>query len=646
MNEVEPFRPSIDWSNELAKSLLWIVGASVIAAVCLLIAFAVLARYTLWGRQFTAITGAYFTGRDSLRVWLGLGALLVSVITGVRLSVLFSYQGNDLSTAVQIAVQGAATGNAAVKQSGVHGFWISLLIFSILAALLVTRMVVDLYVTQRFMLRWRAWLTDRLTGDWLDGRAYYRSQFIGDSIDNPDQRIENDIDVFTAASGMQANSPHQTSNGTLLFGAVSSIVSVISFTSILWHLSGDLSVFGVVIPKAMFWSLFIYVAISTVIATRLGRPLIKLTFENEKHNAAFRHSLSRLHDSADTVAFDRGEEFERLQLRQRFQAIVDNYRRFVRRTMGLVGWNLSVNHIIIPVPWLMQAPRLFADQIKFGDVTQSVMVFSSIQDSLSWFRNSYDQFAGYRSSIIRLYELVIAGEQARQLPQLSVEASESGTIELTAVDVRNPAGGLLISGLDLRLEPGDTLIVTGKSGAGKTTLLRSLAQLWPFAGGTLRCPAEVGEVMFMSRLPYLPLGDLRTVLTYPRQLGEITDDALRAALLAVALPDCVERLGDVAEWHRELSPGEQQRIAFARLLLAKPKAVFLDEATSALDEALEFMILSEAQRELPDTVFVSITHRNAVDPHHEKHLELLGGGAWRLGPAVSDNQPVGSSPGM
>jgi len=150
----------------------------------------------------------------------------------------------------------------------------------------------------------------------------------------------------------------------------------------------------------------------------------------------------------------------------------------------------------------------------------------------------------------------------------------------------------------------------------------------------------------MSRLPYLPLGDLRTVLSYPRQPGEIADDALRAALLAVALPDCVERLGDVAEWHRELSPGEQQRIAFARLLLAKPKAVFLDEATSALDEALEFMILSEAQRELPETVFVSITHRNAVDPHHKKHLELLGGGAWRLGPAGSDNQPVGSSPGL
>jgi putative ATP-binding cassette transporter len=237
--------------------------------------------------------------------------------------------------------------------------------------------------------------------------------------------------------------------------------------------------------------------------------------------------------------------------------------------------------------------------------------------------------------------LVTAGEQARQLPQLAVEASTSGGIELDAVDVRNPAGGQLITALDLRLEPGDTLIVTGKSGAGKTTLLRSLAQLWPFAGGTMRCPTEAGEVVFMSRLPYLPFGDLRTVLSYPRHSDQFTDEQLREALLAVALPDCVDRLSDVAEWHKELSPGEQQRVAFARLLLAKPKAVFLDEATSALDEALEFMILSEMQRELPETVFVSITHRNAADPHHKRHLELLGGGEWRLGLA-GDVVPTGS----
>ena len=208
--------------------------------------------------------------------------MLLSVIIGVRLNVLFSYQSNDLYTAAQIAVQGSATGDQALKDSGVKGFWISLLLFALLAAILVGRIMVDLFVTQRFMLAWRTWLTDRLTGDWLDGRAYYRSRFIDQTIDNPDQRIQSDIDVFTAISGPQPNTPHQTSNGTLPFGAISSIVSVISFTQILWNLSGELSVFGVDLPRALFWSVFVYVAFATVIAFWLGRPLIRLSFNNEK----------------------------------------------------------------------------------------------------------------------------------------------------------------------------------------------------------------------------------------------------------------------------------------------------------------------------------------------------------------------------
>jgi vitamin B12/bleomycin/antimicrobial peptide transport system ATP-binding/permease protein len=214
---------------------LWIGRAWAIAAVCLMIVLVLIARYTTWGRQFWRVTGAYFTGRHSIKVWLWLGAILLSVIANVRLSVLFSYQVNDLNTAVQVAVQGVAAGNQVVKDSGVRGFWISLVTFSVLAAVLVTRVLVDLLITQRFMLAWRRWLTDRLTGDWLDGRAYYRTRFIDETIDNPDQRIQYDIDVFTAVSGPQPNSPHQTSNGTLIFGAVSAIASVISFTSILWN---------------------------------------------------------------------------------------------------------------------------------------------------------------------------------------------------------------------------------------------------------------------------------------------------------------------------------------------------------------------------------------------------------------------------
>ncbi|WKG01467.1 ABC transporter ATP-binding protein/permease [Mycolicibacterium sp. HK-90] len=643
MNDLKPFSPSIDWSAELLHSLWWLAQAWAVTAACTVGVLILLARFTTWGRQFWAVTGAYFTGRHSVKPWAVLAAMLLSVIVDVRLAVLFSYQSNDLYTAAQVAVEGLATDNDAVRDSGIRGFWIALLIFSVLAAILVTRVLVDLFMTQRFMLAWRTWLTDRLTGDWLDGRAYYRSRFIDKAIDNPDQRIQSDIDVFTALSGPQPNTPHQTSSGTLPFGAIRSIVSVISFTSILWNLSGDLNLFGVEIPRALFWSVFVYVAFATVIAFALGRPLIRLSFNNEKFNAAFRYALVRLRDAAESVALYRGEKVERSQLRQRFAAVVTNYKRFVNRTMVFTGWNLSMSHIIIPLPWALQAPRLFTGQIQLGAVNQSVAAFGAIQDALSFFRNSYDTFAGYRASIIRLHGLVAADEQSRELPKLDVTKLPAGAdslVELNDVEVRNPAGEQLIDDLTLTLAAGEAMIITGKSGTGKTTLLRSIAQLWPYASGAVRCPLGDNETLYLSQVPYVPLGDLRTVVSYPHQPGELPDKALQEALLAVALPRYVDRLGEDGDWAKVLSPGEQQRVAFARVLLTKPKVVFLDEATSALDEPLEFMIYSLIRRELPDTVLVSVTHRSTVHRHHNTHLELLGEGRWRLG-RVEEPEPVG-----
>jgi vitamin B12/bleomycin/antimicrobial peptide transport system ATP-binding/permease protein len=536
VNTLEPFTSSIDWGNEFLVSLMWIVRAWAIAAACTMVVLVLIARLTTCGRQFWHVTGEYFTGRQSVKVWLWLAGLLLSVITGVRLSVLYTYQANDLNSAIQIAVQGVAAGDEVAKASGIRGFWMSLLIFCVIAVCVVTRILVDLFVMQRFMLSWRTWLTNRLTADWLDRRAYYRSTFIDASIDNPDQRIQFDIDVFTAISGPQPNTPHQTSNGTLPFGAISAIVSVVSFTAILWNLSGNLSLLGFEVPRAMFWFGFVYVAFATVIAFWLGRPLIRISFNNEKFNAAFRYALVRLRDAAESVAFYRGENAERVQLRSRFGAIVSNYRRFINKTVMFTGWNLSMNNAIIPLPWLLQAPRLFSGQIKVGDVYQSVAAFGAIQYALSFFRNSYDVFAGWRASIIRLDGLVTANEQSRALPEMTVTPSDGGAVELDDVEVRSPAGQTLVSDLNLSLSPGNAMIITGESGTGKTTLLRSLAQLWPFTSGTVRCPAGENETMFLSQLPYVPLGDLRAVVSYPHRTGSIPDETLCAALESVALP--------------------------------------------------------------------------------------------------------------
>jgi putative ATP-binding cassette transporter len=638
---MDMFTPTLDWGNELLTSLWWIAKAWAIAAVATLVIVTLIGRFTTWGRQFWRITGPYFTGPSSVTVWIWLAVLLLSVIAGVRIDVLLSFQGNDMMTGLQVVAQGITGQDQALKDSGKDGFWFSILVFSILASIHVGRVMLDLFLMQRFMLRWRAWLTDRLTNDWLDGKAYYRARFIDDTIDNPDQRIQLDIDIFTAGVGPLPNTPNNTTSATLLFGAVSSITSMISFTAILWNLSGPLTLPIVGdIPRAMFWLLLGYVLFATVIAFWIGRPIIWLSFRNEKFNAAFRYALVRLRDASEAVAFYRGEVAERTGLRRLFAPVVSNYRRYVNRMIGFYGWNLTMSQIIVLPPYVLQFKRFYDGQIQLGDMTQTASAFGSIQEGLSFFRNAYDSFAGYRAAIIRLHGLVVANEEGRALPEVTTTPCVDGAVELDDVEVRTPDGKQLIKPLDMRLEVGDTLVITGPSGSGKTTLLRSLAELWPFTSGTLTRPCGPNETMFLSQMPYVPLGDLRAVVTYPGKEGTIDDRTLQHTLHKVALPHLVDRLDEVLDWAKVLSPGEQQRIAFARILLTKPKVVFCDEATSALDEGLEFICYNLVRTELPDTVLVSVSHRRTVDQHHTHELELLGNGEWRLGRVGGEPEPA------
>ncbi len=615
-------RPTVDWSNELVPSILWILQMFAITAPSVLVVLIVIGRTTEWGRQFWRITGDYFKGRQSLPVWAMVALLLLSTIISVRLSVLLSYQINDLFSSLQISFTDV--------EAGEREFWTIMVVFAVLATCYVARLLLDLYLTQRFIMRWRIWLSRRFVDDWLGDFAYFRRQFAREPIDNPDQRIQQDIDVFTTGVGGQPNNPAYGSGHTLLFGAVEALLSVFSFGAILWHLSGPLTIGGVTLHRALFVIVLVYVLTATIVAFIIGRPLIRLSFLNELRNAGFRYALIRVRDASAAIGLYRGENAESKVLKGRLTSVMDNYRNWLDRMVMFIGWNLSMSQVINPLPYLVQAPRLFSGQISFGDVMQSATAFGQIHDSLSFFRNAYDEFASYRAAVIRLDGMLQENSRARAFTTVQTATSADGGLEVDGVEVRTPGGEYLVNSLDLRLEPGDALLITGPSGIGKTVLLQSLAGLWPFVSGSVELPGTRKDTMFVPQLPYIPLGDLRSVVSYPHEEGAVDDREIQQALIKVALSQLVIRINDVKDWAHILSVGEQQRIAFARILLSKPHAVFLDESTSAMDEGLELMLYELLRAELPKTILVSVSHRATVQPFHGRHLELRGAGEWRL----------------
>ncbi|MBD0321884.1 MAG: ABC transporter ATP-binding protein/permease [Aldersonia sp.] len=615
---------SRDWGGELIASLKWILIVFGVTAVVFVAIIAVLFRTTVWGRQFWRVSGDYFVGRDGRKSCAFFALLLVLTIAAVRLNVLFTYMGNDIFTALQGGVQGLAQGDTAAIDAAQDAFWSAIVVFVILAVLHVARGMLHIYLSLAFDIRWRVWLTQHFTDDWLRGRAFYRGQFIDNTIDNPDQRIQQDIEDYIVYARQLS-----VGGGTSV-GAIGSVVSVFSFTQILWELSGPLSFLGIEVPRGMMFFLLVFVLMTTVIAFWIGRPLIRLNFLRERFTANFRYALVRLRDSAENVAFYRGERQEQTGLMSRFADVIRNAWRIVYRMVKFTGWNFAVNQSAVLFPYMLQGPRVFSGQITLGDFNQTAGAFGNIHDSLSFFRESYDDFTAFRASLIRLDGLQTASQQSRELPAISRTELDTG-LELDGIDVRKPDGEVLIDDLNLRLEPGDALVVKGASGTGKTTLLRTLAQMWPYGEGEIRRPAGT-DTLFLSQIPYIPLGDLRTAVCYPARPEDTDDDTLREVLQKVQLGHLQDRLDEEQDWAKILSPGEQQRVAFARILLIEPKLVFLDEATSAVDEGLEYSLYSLIRAEEPDTMLVSVAHRSTVDQHHTQKLELEGDGAWRIDP--------------
>lgn len=590
----------MDWSNELLASLIWLGKAFVICFTGLVITAMLLGRYTVWGRQFRRITWAYFSPARSKAPLGVLAVIILMTLFSVRMNVLFSFWYNDFYSAMQ--------------KLDVKAFWFALAVFSTLAAVHVVRSLLDYYLRQGFLIRWRVWLTQDLVERWLDHQAYFRTQYLAVSADNPDQRIQQDADNFVALSL------------SLSMGMLDAVVSLFEFTFILWGLSAALVLFGVELPRAMVFLVYLYVIVATVFAVWVGRPLMRLNFLNEQFSASYRYALIRLREYGESIAFYRGEPVERKTLVIRFADVIANMWAIIYRTLKFNGFNLTISQAAVVFPFIVQAPRLFNKQILLGDVMQTAESFGQVQTALSFFRSSYGEFANYRAVVNRLTGFLDSVESAARLPQAQLEF-QSGHLALASLTVRSPADALLVDNLNLSLKPTDAMLIRGRSGSGKTTLLRAIAGLWPYVDGKVIRPEEK-HTIFLPQKPYLPLGSLRTVLYYPapEQDGEQAAQILQQCQLG----HLVARLDQDDDWTRILSLGEQQRLAIGRALLARPEVVFLDEASSAMDEGLEHAMYQLLRTALPEAILVSVGHRSSLLEFHTQELELLGEGKWRL----------------
>jgi putative ATP-binding cassette transporter len=590
----------MNWNQELLNSALWLGKTFAITLVVFVLVMAVLARTTVWGRQFWSLSGGYFSPNRSWRPLLGVALLLLFTLFSVRMNVLFSYWYNDFYSALQALDQ--------------PKFWFSLNLFGVLAAVHVVRALLNAYINGAFTIHWRQWLNDRTVTEWMDHQAYYLGRFAQPAVDNPDQRIQQDVTTLV------------TTTLSLALGLVSSVVSMYEFTGILWNLSASMTVFGTEVPRAMVFLVYLYVLVATTFAIWIGRPLIGLNFLNEKLTANYRYLLVRLREYGESVALYRGESVEKHGLLSSFSAVIGNAWALLWRGLKFDGYNLCVSQVAVIFPFIIQAPRLFAGTIKLGDVMQTSQAFGQVEGALSFFRSSYDGFAGYRAVLDRLsgFETNVKASSALALPHLQ---DNPDALVLRGLSVMRPDGQPLTRDLHLTLSAGQALLIRGPSGSGKTTLLRTLAGLWPFSTGQAERPGG-NACLFLSQRPYLPMGSLRGALAYPGD--QISDDAARPILAHVQLGHLADQLDVVQDWSQVLSPGEQQRLAFGRVLANRPSIVFLDEATSATDSGLEHSLYALLRAQLPRAMLVSVGHRETLAAFHDQALTLGRDGRWTL----------------
>jgi len=552
---------------------------------------------------FWALVKPYWVSEQRAKGFTLLLTVIGLALMAVYMEVKFNNWNNDFYNTLQ-----SKDGAEFFRQLG---------LFTLLAFTWIIIVVYQSYFQRMLLIEWRTWLTEHFLADWMREQAHYRMQLLaragnaGAAIDNPDQRIADDLRIFVDYTL------------SLSLGLLSAVVTLASFLTILWALSGSLEVWGFSIPGYMVWAALAYSIVGSVLTHLIGRPLIRLDFNQQRFEADFRFSLVRIRENSEGVALYRGEREEEGGLRRRFEAVIANWWALMQKQKHLTWFTSFYGQLAIIFPLVVVSPRFFSGQIQLGAIFQTASAFGQVQGALSWFIGAYTSFATWKATVDRLIGFRAAIDEVHEeAAHPSGERVEDGeSLGLDNVEVDLPQGAPLLAGASLQVAPHENVLVTGASGSGKSTLFRALAGIWPYWKGRIRLPRGASR-LFLPQRPYLPIGSLKRVTCYPDDPVKCPDETVAAALQAVGLGRLTDSLDRAENWAQVLSGGEQQRLAFARALINKPDWLFLDEATASLPEEDQEMLYGLLKQKLPHTTLVSIGHRSSLARFHDRKLVL------------------------